>query len=115
MNQKQKHLGIIVLFCFVSLVTAQQTLQEEQDFRFAIQLENKELFDIAAVQFERFSESYPSSPQAPTALFRAGENYEKADSLTKASNAYRTILLRYPQSLIMDRAQYNQAKLLSMI
>ena len=93
--------------------SAPHTTGKVQDFRFAVQLENKELYDIAALQFERFSEIYPTSPQAPTALFRAGENYEKADSLSKASQAYLAVLLRYPQSAVVDKAQFNQGKLLS--
>ena len=76
----------------------QATLQEEQDFRFAIQLENKGLFDLAALQFERFAESYPMSVQAPHALFRAAQNYEKADSLSRAARDYQMILFQYPQS-----------------
>lgn len=104
---------IILLFALLSCPMAQITLQEEQDFRFAIELENKALFDIAALQFERFAELYPSSLQAPAALLRAGENYEKVDSLVRASKVYLSLLLKYPQSSVVDHAQFNQARLLA--
>ncbi|MBN1481640.1 tetratricopeptide repeat protein [candidate division KSB1 bacterium] len=106
-------LFLILLLTVAPYLLAHSTLQEEQDFRFAIELENKELFDIAALQFERFAELYPSSPQAPVALLRAGENYEKADSLIRASNVYLAVLLKFSQSSIVDRAQFNQARLLA--
>ncbi|MBN1561444.1 tetratricopeptide repeat protein [candidate division KSB1 bacterium] len=112
MNQRIKHLLSIGLFV-TSFAMAQQTLQEDQDFRFAIQLENRGLYDIAALQFERFADTYPTSPQAPTALLQAGENYEKADSLARASRVYLAVLLQYPQSAILDKAQYNQGRLLA--
>ncbi|MBN1466547.1 tetratricopeptide repeat protein [candidate division KSB1 bacterium] len=111
MSQQARHLLIILLFA-VSFAAAQQTLQEDQDFRFAVQLENRELYDIAALQFERFADMYPTSPQAPTALLRAGENYAKSDSLSRASQAFMAVLLRYPQSAIVDKAQYHQGGVL---
>ncbi len=91
----------------------QSTLQEEQDYRFAIQLANKGLHDVAALQFERMAENYPLSPRAPEALLFAGENYEQADSLHKAAQAFLSILFKYPQSDVVDRAQYAHANLLA--
>lgn len=113
MKQKLSFLFLISVFFLPVLVMGQGILQEEQDFRFAVQLENKALFDIAALQFERFAGLYPNSLQAPEALLRAGQNYEKADSLSRASEAFMAALLRYPQSSVIDRAQFSQASLLA--
>ncbi len=113
MKQKQWFFMLIVFLLLSTIGTAQNTLQEEQDFRFAVQLESKGLFDIAALQFERYAELYPTSTQAPEALLRAGQNYEKADSLGRASHAFMAALLRYPQSPVVDRVQFSQAQLLA--
>lgn len=104
---------LLILLMATAVVSQQTTLQEEQDYRFAIQLANKGLHDVAALQFERLAETYPLSPRAPEALLYAGENYEQADSLHKAAQAYMSILFKYPQSDVVDRAQFAHATLLS--
>lgn len=106
-------LSFVILIGQADLPAQQTTLQEEQDYRFALELENKGLNDIAALQFERLAETYPFSLRAPEALMRAGQNYERADSLHKASQLYLGLLLKYPQSQLIDQAQFARGKLLA--
>lgn len=88
-------------------------LQEEQDFRFAEQLSEKGMDDMAALQFERFVENYPASLRAPEALFNAANSYQKIDSLAKAADLYLALLFKFPRSPIVDQALYNRASLLA--
>jgi len=112
MSTKFWPIAVLLLMLSISARSQQPTLQEEQDFRFAIQLENKGLYDLAALQFERFADSYPMSVQAPQALFSAAADYAKVDSLARAAENYRRILLKYPQSDILDKSQFEYARLL---
>ncbi|MDZ7370480.1 MAG: tetratricopeptide repeat protein [candidate division KSB1 bacterium] len=102
-------LGLWVVSSALWAQTAQ--LQEELDFRFAVELENKKLYDIAALQFARLSETFPVGSRAAEALLRAGQNYERADSLTRAAQCYLGLLLKYPQSALVDQAQFALAGL----
>ena len=113
--------NFIVLAIFVAsfligtIVFAQSGIvEEEQDFRFAQQLADKGMYDIAAIQFSRFTELYPTSLRAPEALLHAAESYEKTDSTFKAADIYLSLLLRYPQSPLVDQALYNRAGLLAI-
>jgi tetratricopeptide (TPR) repeat protein len=113
MSTRTWFLIIILMATLLQSVFAQQaTLQEEQDYRFAIQLEKKGLFDLAALQFERFASSYPMSTRAPEALFSSAQNYTSADSLAKAATIYKRILFNYPQSDILAKSQFQYAEML---
>lgn len=105
---------LIMIFFSNNILFAQEgVFQEEQDFRFAKQLEKKGMNNIAALQFMRFASLYPTSLRSPEALFSAAMNYEKADSSFKAADIYLRLLLKYPQSGFVDQAQFNRAKILS--
>jgi tetratricopeptide (TPR) repeat protein len=105
-------MAIIVLA--LSIVYGQSGIvQEEQDFRFAHQLAEKGMTDIAALQFFRFTQIYPTSLRAPEALLRAGENYELADSSFKAANIYLSLLLQFPESPLVDNALFKRANILA--
>jgi len=94
-------------------LTAQPlTMQEEVEFRFAGQLAERGLPELAAQQFSRFAEEYSGSPRAHEALFLAAENYAAVDSFARASEAYLTLILRHPQSPLAGRAQFGRAELL---
>ncbi|MBN1997798.1 tetratricopeptide repeat protein [candidate division KSB1 bacterium] len=106
---------IMMLFVLYTVcwLSAQSLIQEEQDFTFASQLAEKGMYDLAAVQFSRYAETYPLSPKAPEAMFKAAVNFEKADSLGKAASTYMSLLLKFPDSRFIDRAIYNRAAILS--
>ncbi len=107
-------LWVVCLLWIVGTVAAQHPiLKEEQDFQFAVQLGEREMHDLAALQLIKFSEQYPTSPQAPTALFRAAQNYEMNNQPDQAAEIYLRLLLRYPQSDLGDKALFNRGKILS--
>ena len=98
-----------------SLHAQEHLLQEEQDFRFAVQLADKQLHDIAALQFIKFADSWPTSPNAPEALFRAAESQEELKAYDRAAATYLRLILSYPQSPITDKALFNRGKLLAQL
>ena len=82
-------LSLLMLLLFPTLLPAQEgLLQEEKDFAFATQLADKELYDLAAQQFVKFADAWPTSPRAPEALFNAAENYEAIASFQRAADTY---------------------------
>ncbi len=111
-----KFLAVMSLV-FLSSVFAQETShitgQEDQDFQFAQQLQNRGMYDLAAVQYWRYFESYPNSPRAPEAMFRAAQNYKNAGKPQQALDTFRRLLLHYPQTSLIDQALYHKAHLLS--
>ncbi len=104
---------LVILLLSATCLWGQNLIQEEQDLTFADQLADKGMYDLAAVQFSRYAETYPLSPKAPEALFKAAVNYEKADSLGKAASTYMSLLLKFPDSRFIDRAIFNRATILS--
>ncbi len=113
MTQKSIWLMLIVFLLPGVLMAQQNALQEEEDFQFAQQLETKEMYDLAASQFQSFAETYPTSPRASEALLRAGENMTKAGDTAAAATLYQRLMMRYPETRILDQAQYNRAALLA--
>jgi tol-pal system protein YbgF len=55
-------------------------------------------YDRALAEFGRVVELFPSSSQAPTALYRAGVISEDRGSVTKAREYYSRVSARYPKS-----------------
>ena len=90
-------------------------LQEEQDYRFAGQLADKQLHDLAALQFRKYADTWPTSPRAPEALFSAAESYEAIKAYDRAADTYLRLILSYPQSAIADKALFNRGKLLAQL
>lgn len=102
----------LVFFC-ISLGYSQGTIfQEEQDWRFARQLADKGMWDLSALQFFKYAENYPTSPNAPEALFRSAESYDKVNRQNDALEGYLRLLLKYPQSTFVSQAQFNRALIL---
>ncbi len=90
-------------------------LQEERDFRFAEQLAEKQLDDLAARQFSHFADLWPASPRAPEALFRAAESFEALESWQRAADTYLRLVLAYPEAANADKALFNRGKLLAQL
>jgi len=105
-----------LLFCLIalgSLFGQQINLQEDEDFRFAQQLQDKGMYDLAAQQFLKFTENYPGSLNSPQAFFYAAQSNEKIDSLATAAAIYLRLLMQYPQSALTDQALVNRGKILA--
>ena len=55
--------------------------------------------------YDRIVSEYPSGPQAPKALFAAGEAYEKDGNRDKASESYLQIIEKYADDPLAKKAQ----------
>ncbi len=109
-------LSLLVLLLFNRLLPAQEGLfQEEKDFSFAVQLAEKKLYDLAAQQFAKFADSWPTSPRAPEALFNAAENYENIQAYQRAADTYLRLVMSYPEAANADKAFFNRGKLLALL
>jgi len=105
--------ALCILLLSGSLLFGQAGLiQEEQDFRFAEQLSTKGMQDLAGLQYVKYAETYPSSPRAPEALFRAAESYRLLKDTAQSASLYQQLLLKYPQSVFVDKALFNRAAIL---
>lgn len=107
--------ALLLLWSGGRLSGQEHLLQEEQDFRFAVQLADKQLHDIAALQFLKFADTWPTSPNAPEALFRAAESQEEIKAFDQAATTYLRLILGYPQSPVTDKALFNRGKLLAQL
>ncbi len=105
---------LVVAFA-ASAITQVNIFQEEQDWRFAKQLAEKGMHDLAALQFAKYAENYSSSPNAPEALLHSAQNYEKTGQPNVASETYLKLILKYPQSVLIDQAQFNRALILTKL
>jgi len=65
----------------------------------------------AAEYFEKAGSKYPGHFNAPVALVKAGEAFEKAGKISQAKSAYRKVLGDYPKSRSADAARDNLARL----
>lgn len=108
-------LALLASSLSLPLFAQENILQEEQDYRFAEQLADKGMKGLAALQFIKYADNFPTSPRAPQALFNAALNYESIDSLGRASQVYLKLFFKYPNSSLIDQAQFHQAKIMSVM
>jgi len=113
MSYKIRNWSLIVCLLTAALLAQEKSTQEDQDFRFASQLADKEMYDLAALQFQKYVDHYPDSPQAPAALFRSAECLSAKGDASEAARVYLQLLLQFPQSALGDKALFNRAKILA--
>ena len=63
------------------------------------------MYPLAASQFKKFVETYPTNARAPEALFMAGEAYFKAENFQLAQQAYLEMTIRFSDAPKADKAQ----------
>ena len=105
----------IAVFIPLSVFAQRPTLEEEQDFLYAEQLFHDNLFDLAALRFAGYAKDYPESVRAPEALLHSGESYAHLNEMEQAYQIYLELLLRYPKSSLIDRAQFNAGECLATL
>ena len=109
---------LVILFGVLTplFIMGQQTISaEQQDFLFAEKLLSNGMYDLAATKFVRYAEEFPLSLRAPEALLRAGECYTQMQNFEKAYLIYRDLLLRFPNSALIDKCQFNTGECLQSL
>ena len=71
----------------------------------------KQMFEMAAPEYEKFLGLYPTSPDRPVALFRLGESYRRTGTVNAAKNTYETLLNQFANGEFIGPAAYRLADL----
>ncbi len=90
-----------------SAPAAPRTKGPEDDlFDFASLAYDRQEWPIAAQNYAKYLQTYPSGKQVPLALFRIGECYMQQRQLKQASSYYEEVVNRYPSSEGAPSAAY---------
>lgn len=71
----------------------------------------REMYDVAAPEYEKYLGQYLEPALRPTALFRLGESYRKLGDRTASRNAYKSLLLNYTEGEFIGPGSYRLAEI----
>ena len=71
----------------------------------------KQMFEMAAPEYEKFLGLYPTAPDRPVALFRLAESYRRNGTVNAAKNTYETLLNQFANGEFIGPAAYRLADL----
>ncbi len=71
----------------------------------------KQMFDMAAPEYEKYLGMYPTAPERATALFRLAESYRRNGTVNAAKNTYETLLNQFGTGEFIGPAAYRLADL----
>ncbi len=72
---------------------------------------SKQMFDMAAPEYEKFLGLYPTAADRPVALFRLAESYRRNGTVNAAKNTYETLLNQFGSGEFSGPAAYRLADL----
>lgn len=104
-------LGLITAFpqglqAQTQLPSQNSTIAEEQDYAFAYGLYKDGLFQLAAEQFVKFAEKYPSSMKRPDALFLKTECLFQQEQYDAAAKGFSEFARQFQSSNLADNAYF---------
>jgi TolA-binding protein len=70
---------------------------------------SRKMYDMAAAEYQRYTEQFPSGPDMQAALFRLAECYRRTGSTNAAKAAYDSLLTRSQTSEFVGPAAYRLA------
>ena len=71
----------------------------------------KQMFEMAAPEYEKHLGLYPTSADRPVALFRLAESYRRVGTVNAAKNTYETLLNQFANGEFVGPAAYRLADL----
>ena len=71
----------------------------------------KQMFEMAAPEYEKYLGLYPNSADRPVALFRLAESYRRNGTVNAAKNTYETLLNQFGNGEFVGPAAYRLADL----
>jgi TolA-binding protein len=83
---------------------------EQSAFKIVEQREAAREYELAAEEYLVFSRDWPDSKLAPTALYNASVDYVKAGRLDKAMEVREQFLQRFPNDVLVPKANYDNAE-----
>lgn len=101
---------ILGLCLLLTANVAGQVTGEAEELSYADRLYQERLFDLAALQYQRYAERYPTSPKAPLALLQACRAFSGSGQHEAAERVVREALLRYPDTALLDQLLFEQGK-----
>jgi len=99
-------LTVIALLSFL-LVLPCLAVEEEtrRQFMFGQRLFNEEKFTLAALQFQKFLDTFPDDPNCDKAQYYIGMSFWNLGDYERAASAFEIPLERYPESELVDESQ----------
>ncbi len=101
----------VVLMLGWSAPAAAQALQAADRLQLANGLYAREMFDMAAKEYQSCLQQFPEAPGADSAWFRLGECLRHLGKNREAEVAFRTVATRFPASPFRQRAVFRRADL----
>ena len=71
----------------------------------------RQMFEMAAPEYEKYLGLYPNSAERPVALFRLAEAYRRNGTVNAAKNTYETLLAQFSGGEFAGAAAYRLAEL----
>lgn len=85
--------------------------QQTERLQFADGLYAREMFALAAEEYEAFLRDFPDSAEAPAAAFRLAECYRRRGNAAAAEKQFARVFTRYPNSPYALKAGYLRARI----
>ena len=103
--------GLCVMGCLVAVATAQLAEEGRARLVLADGLFAREMFALAAQEYEAILREEPDLPEADIVHFRLGECYRRAGKPLDADKHFRLVFKDYPESKFRHRAGFRRAGL----
>ncbi len=84
---------------------------DQAQFDAADSLYMRKMYEMAASEYQRYLDQYPTAPDVQTALFRLAESYRKTGSDNAAKSTYDTLLSRFQNGDFVGPASYRLAEI----
>lgn len=88
---------ILIVMLTASRLRAQDNT-ESNDFSYPLKLYEQEFYDLAAQQFIKFYNKFPSSSRVPEAKYYAGMSFYNVKRYSEARAEFQTLAIEYPKS-----------------
>ena len=93
-----KAFSILILILSFTVSGIAQQKSESDDFSYALKLYNEKFYDLAAQQFSRFENNYPSSDKRPEAGYYAGMSLFQLNEFDAARVEFQAVAVDYPDN-----------------
>ncbi len=97
-KMRQTILKFLLLSNLLICSVAAQQKSESDDFSYALKLYNEKFYDLAAQQFTRYVNNYPSGDKRPEAGYYAGMSLYQLNEFDAARVEFQAVAVDYPDN-----------------
>ena len=101
---------LLTVLLAVSASAQVKSLQEEQDYAFALGLFKDQNYQLSFEKFRQFISDYPESQLQPDARYYMAESQYQSGNLTDAAIAFRRFQENWPESKLADDAGFREGE-----